>query len=605
MTKSKTKIVIGILLTVAILFVIGVSYAIWSMTLQQSSSNVVTTGCFNVEYTDNNPINIQSAYPITDEEGKKLTPYTFTITNTCDMRVLYQVNLELLDTSTLLNHSYLKVQLAESEPDLLSNYEVVTKTILNATTSYKLETGVLSKKGSKTFTLRLWLNENTPATEDAMNKSLESKIVIQTVSGLDTYTEEALNGADPVLKEGLIPVTIENDGTVKKADMKEKWYSYEEKIWANAVILKNESVAYSDGSVIPEDNIESYFVWIPRYKYKIFNDNLYDGLTEIDNSKVQRIEVEFESNDVTPSVGNKTNQWLTHPAFTSFDSNGFWVGKFETSKSNGSSENAVNPMGVQIKPNIASWRNIQIGNAFYTSYYYERNLDSHMMKNTEWGAIAYLQYSKYGSETKIRINNNSNFLTGYAAVKEPTCGYTADNRDCNKYGTTPDLTQSYNTEIGYLASTTGNISGIYDMSGGSHEYVMAVMVDQNGNPLSGASASLNSGFNGQYGSGGSLANGYDWPLDKYYDKYVYGTSDTNHTRRILGDATGELGPFSKLLDFSINSWGGASLFVNLQFPWFFRGLAIHYGKDAGIFSFQIFNGSPHSHISFRLVLSPI
>ncbi len=84
---------------------------------------------------------------------------------------------------------------------------------------------------------------------------------------------------------------------------------------------------------------------------------------------------------MTPSEGNKNNEWLTHPAFTSFGSNGFWVGKFETSKSNNSSENAVNPMGVQIKPNVVSWRNIQIGNAFYTSYYYERNLDSHMMKN--------------------------------------------------------------------------------------------------------------------------------------------------------------------------------------------------------------------------------
>ena len=229
MTKSKNKIVIGILLTVAILFVTGVSYALWSMTLQQTSSNVITTGCFNVEYTDNNPINIQSAYPISDEEGKLLTPYTFTITNTCNIRVLYQVNLELLDTSTL-NPDYVKVQFEESESNLLSNYEVVTKTIPNAVNAYELGTGVLSKKGSKTFTLRLWLNENTPTVSEAMNKILESKIVVQTVSGLDTYTEEALNGADPVLKENLIPVTIENDGTVKKADMKEKWYSYEEKV---------------------------------------------------------------------------------------------------------------------------------------------------------------------------------------------------------------------------------------------------------------------------------------------------------------------------------------------------------------------------------------
>ena len=282
-------------------------------------------------------------------------------------------------------------------------------------------------------------------------------------------------------------------------------------------------------------------MWIPRYKYKIFNDSLYNGLTEVDNSKVQRIEVEFESKDVTPSEGNKNNEWLTHPAFTSFGSNGFWVGKFETSKSNNSSENAVNPMGVQIKPNVVSWRNIQIGNAFYTSYYYERNLDSHMMKNMEWGAVAYLQHSKYGSETKIRINNNFNFLTGYASVSAPTCGYTKDNRECNKYGVTSNITLPYNTTTGYLASTTGNISGIYDMSGGAHEYVMAVMADQNGNLLSGNNASLNSGFTGGYGGAtDSLTAGSSWPEGKYYDKYQYGTSMSEFIQQVHGMITVEI-----------------------------------------------------------------
>ena len=225
-------------------------------------------------------------------------------------------------------------------------------------------------------------------------------------------------------------------------------------------------------------------------------------------------------------------------------------------------------------------------------------------RNMEWGAVAYLQHSKYGSETKIRINNNFNFLTGYASVSAPTCGYTKDNRECNKYGVTSNITLPYNTTTGYLASTTGNISGIYDMSGGAHEYVMAVMADQSGNPLSGASASLNSGFNGQYGSGGSLANGYDWPLDKYYDKYTYGSSYADYTRRILGDATGELGPYSGEA-FPRSSWGEGATFSFPQKPCFFRGLAVYYGLDAGIFSFQSYDGSAHSHISFRLVLSPI
>jgi len=56
------------------------------------------------------------------------------------------------------------------------------------------------------------------------------------------YTECILNGSDPVLEDELIPITINADGVVKKADIKEKWYSYEEKEWANAVILKDEKL---------------------------------------------------------------------------------------------------------------------------------------------------------------------------------------------------------------------------------------------------------------------------------------------------------------------------------------------------------------------------
>ena len=53
---------------------------------------------------------------------------------------------------------------------------------------------------------------------------------------------------------------------------------------------------------------------------------------------------------------------------------------------------------------------------FIASYNYNRNLDSHMMKNTEWGVVAYLSHSKYGINSEININNNSNYITGYSAV---------------------------------------------------------------------------------------------------------------------------------------------------------------------------------------------
>lgn len=80
----------------------------------------------------------------------------------------------------------------------------------------------------------------------------------------EKYKDSVLNGADPVISGDLVAVTIENDGTVKKADIKKEWYNYKNKVWANAVILSDKTKSYSDGEVIPESNIESYFVWIPR-----------------------------------------------------------------------------------------------------------------------------------------------------------------------------------------------------------------------------------------------------------------------------------------------------------------------------------------------------
>ena len=120
-----------------------------------------------------------------------------------------------------------------------------------------------------------------------------------------TYKEEILNGTEPKLEDPLIPVTIEDDGTVKKADLTSKWYSYEEKRWANAIILKDESKTYNNGEVIPEEEIESYFVWIPKYSYKLWDLGNYIGAAEIDESKVHSIEIRFGTINTSDSVSGE------------------------------------------------------------------------------------------------------------------------------------------------------------------------------------------------------------------------------------------------------------------------------------------------------------
>ena len=95
-----------------------------------------------------------------------------------------------------------------------------------------------------------------------------------------------------------------------------------------------------------------------------------------------------------------------------------------------------------------------------TSLNYKRELDSHMIKNTEWGAVAYLSHSKYGIDGSIRINNNSSYKTGYAAINEATCGYTTTNDDFKKYYDEYSSTSSSNYTNPILGDATGEMGSL-------------------------------------------------------------------------------------------------------------------------------------------------
>ena len=430
---------------------------------------------------------------------------------------------------------------------------------------------------------------------------------ITLVKYIERYKESILNGTDPVLKDNLIPIKIASDGTVTKADITKEWYNYENKEWANAVILKDETKTYNNGETIPESNIESYFVWIPRFKYQIFDEGNYTSLTSIQN-KFQTINIVFENKDTTPSNGTTKGTWLTHPAFTSFDSNGFWVGKFETGYDKATSTsaaqvNSVDTSKIIIKPNVYSWKNINVGNMFKNSYDYQRNLDSHMMKNTEWGATAYLQHSVYGSQTSVRINNNKAFITGYASTTEPTTGPTGSSTSTNRYESTSlgvdgTYTVNYLNSKSSVASTTGNRSGIYDMAGGSWDYVA-------GYTTGATKVGGDSGITSLYPDFFTNST-----YTKYWDKYT-STTNTQYNNRILGDATGEMGPFGNEKDPDSgtrqkSSWyGDLANFAVSSLPWFARGGNLYNGTESGAFAFSPSSGTTATDNSFRIVLTPL
>ncbi len=406
------------------------------------------------------------------------------------------------------------------------------------------------------------------------------------------YEDPILNGADPVIKENLVPVTIADNGEVTYANTQKKWYSYENKEWANAVILvENPSKEYVKGDVIQESDIESYFVWIPRYRYQIFDEGNYTTYIESKptESIAKEIQIEFETNAVEASTGSTKGEWLTHPAFTNFDVNGLWIGKYETGYKGATTKeaaqvNAIDSSKIIIKPNVYSWRNSTVSNMFKTSYNYERNLDSHMIKNTEWGAVAYLSHSKYGINTEIRINNNSNYLTGYSAVDG-----TDQSSYPGTYGADSSKTLPYNTETGYKASTTGNITGIYDMSGGARDCVAGYIT----------SSSDASGFTS------AELNIYS----KYLDLYPDNTIITSWHHGILGDATGEMGPFYYYADkdnnkrYHNNWYNDNSCFLDSTNPWLYRGGLYVDGVLASQFYFNGYTGDTNTGVGSRLVLT--
>ena len=485
-------------------------------------------------------------------------------------------------------------------------------------------------------------------------------------------TDES-NANAPVLDRAMIPVYYDEESEVwRKADstnQNKSWFDYSNKKWANSVIVKTTDFnnTYKDaaiGTEIPMDKILTMQVWIPRYKYKVWNYNA-DGTK---TSNEQQIEITFENGtnttgeiscqdaisgtDGDPSETCKLKEanatctddtcngkTYTHPAFTFGDeeTKGFWVGKFEASltdwsgitamsSQNDSSEPEVMKLAADMenvdefsciysdgtsstkcgivfpltKPNVYSWRNSRVSdfesaifrmNGINGSKWYNMSSDPHMIKNSEWGAVAYLSHSKYGTCTngtckEIGINNNSNYITGCGAAAGSSSSTT-----CN----------AYNTATGMLASTTGNIYGVYDMSGGAWEYTMGNVVSNDGTTMmSGYSSLSNSGYTGKiYDSGNYTAyTGVAYPDSKYYDKYSFSTSYTSRIRSKLGDGIKEVYKDSK------GWYSDVSYLAHSVGPWFARGGSCSSGTSAGVFDSYYDFGNANSSNSSRLIITP-
>ena len=494
-------------------------------------------------------------------------------------------------------------------------------------------------------------SENAQKEEDKLISEYEKEIVKQDAEGIwdgNVNKPDLMSGMMAIKFTEPTDITEGKDEKVSDSS-KNDWYNYSEKKWANA---KTE-----DGSM---------WVWIPRYAYKInksnqtfdvaflvgTTDNYYDKDGKLQTAKRQISETD---------IPDATKDYVVHPAFTN-ESNigyvnggwkkeltGIWVSKFEagyfdknlvdadkekySSTANYSQTNGYTPAAKDedarnyldriygSKTTAIKYPTFQGGK--YSMNYINHNdafniskaiagdsnniyglksnsTDSHLIKNSEWGAVAYLGQSQYGLYNKnIRINNvnmgdNSNFvyaMTGYAAKEEDAASTT--NTDAI----------AWNQTGGELASTTGTIYGIYDMSGGTWERSASLV--NNGNSRlnefgSSLMYSLKDGKSSEYVTIYETDTSVDNTGVSWTDENLLKTNEANYKKNTkYGDAIKE----TSTAGTGNTSWNGDySYFAGLYYPFVLRGGRCWDRSGAGLFCFVRYGGYSSYDSGFRSVL---
>lgn len=413
------------------------------------------------------------------------------------------------------------------------------------------------------------------------------KIEAPALFDCDTIGEEVGDGTgvvpnSPSLASNMIPVCYNSENNVwvkadeRNMDETHQWYSYSNKYWANAVTVTDASrstyVGSEAGTVINMNDITNMLVWIPKYAYSAYNSmqENYAGGTQ---DSPGAIYIQFL--DVGAQVD--TTMWYPHPAFTfgGEDISGIWVGKFEISHEtlSGSFDtnnlgctttSCTNANGLRTLPNAMSLVANDPSNIFFgiksmqsssNTFGFTNTADVHMIKNSEWGAVAYLSQSIYGrcidDVTCPDIGINNGMETGLGA--------TAGSDNSAENGT-------YETAYGQEASTTSNLYGVYDMSGGNFEFVMAKSTTQ----------SYAGGFTGTSLTNFNAINANN----KYIDSFEYDNSIT------CTDALSGLNIcFGQALEDETNMWyADEAMFVNDS--WMSRGGFYLQSSSAGLFAYR-------------------
>ena len=373
-----------------------------------------------------------------------------------------------------------------------------------------------------------------------------------------------------------------------------KWVQGKEYSYEKGTGIEDNNQSKWANAKVTIDGVESYFVWIPRYAYRIVyfkdeaskNEYKTGAITEEEAIAQGKLVGYSDSRGIVTADGKRVDSvtsqsntthtmvsedyFMTHPAFldgtnTGFENGewdkeleGIWVGKFEAARSNATETSGGSGTIIKVQSGVKYLRSIEIGDMYTYALGYSEELKSHMLKNSEWGVVAYLAESTYGRNgNEITPNADDNMTTG------------------SVIGSDGSINTDYASEDGQKASTTGNVYGIYGLSGGAKEYITGYYTA---------------------GTDKTLDRGSEFTSTKtsspYSTAYREGTQLTKAYK--YGDATYETSGWH--LDNSITglSWGA---------PFLFRGqLDTRDSEKIGSFSIYHHYGGTDGSYSFRVAL---
>ena len=461
--KNKNILVIVFELVIIALGIIGITFAT-SKLLNDRTTTLITTGEYNLDYVGDRYVSIKNILPMNDE----LVNYNTTdnvirlafsvkgVKGNDEDKLIYDVMLDEMNIDCSLLNKYTKWNLykngkliSSGSLDPMFDGDVLTDSMRLTNIQENLPK---YDKDYDDYVLIFWISESCDDLEkseiidqsDILDSKMSMKVFIALYSGTKKKYERIPNydgtcANKPELYDNMIPVNYNNGKWVVADTNNNKqdnlWYSYSNQKWANAVVVSDKSKYKNIGTVIDNNDVMGYYVWIPRFRYKLWNatEERMDSYNAYDDG----IDIIFENGLNSISNGTDNGNYITHPVFGD-NLRGFWISKYEISKNN-DNYRFVSDAESYRNDTLENYQTIGLNIA--NNYKLGNKVESHMVNNLEWGSILYLSHSKYG---------------------------VCSSGGCNRI----DINDTYISGNNKQDTTTRNVYGVYDMAGGSGEYVL-------------------------------------------------------------------------------------------------------------------------------------